>query len=135
MMARPTIVCGILLVLVGVIGYGTADAETRSPTALIPAFVGAVLVACGALAFNEKRRKHVMHLAAMVGLVGMIGGFMPLVRQYKKTGEFDPAKPSAIAGELMILICGVFVWLCVGSFIAARKAREANAQPPAPPTP
>ena len=133
MMAWPTMMCGGLLVLVGVIGYGTADADSRSPTALIPAGVGAVLVLLGALAFNDKRRKHVMHLAAMVGLIGMIGGFMPLIRQYKKTGEFDPTKPSALSGELMILICGIFVWLCVSSFIAARKAREANAQPPAPP--
>jgi hypothetical protein len=67
-----------------------------------------------------------MHLAAMVGLLGAIGGFMPLIRQYNKTGSFDPLKPSAVAGELMILICLVFVGLCVKSFIAARKAREAG---------
>ena len=129
-MAKPTIFCGLLLVLVGVIGYSMADPETKSPTALIPAFVGGILVVCGALAFNEARRKHVMHLAAMVGLIGCVGGFMPLVRQYSKTGEFDPTKKSAIAGELMILICGVFVWLCVASFINARKARKAHVQDP-----
>ena len=134
MMAWPTILCGGLLVLVGAIGYGTAEPVDGkvSPTALFPAIFGAILVVCGALAFNDKRRKHVMHLAAMVGVLGVIGGFMPLVRQYSKTGEFDPTKPSAISGILMILICGIFVWLCVGSFIAARKGREANAQPPSP---
>jgi uncharacterized membrane protein HdeD (DUF308 family) len=129
MMAWPTLICGALLVLVGIVGYGTAtpnDEGKISPTALIPAFFGAALVLCGALAFNDKLRKHVMHLAAMVGLVGAIGGFMPLVRQYNKTGEFDPAKPSAVAGELMILVCVVFVGMCVNSFIQARKAREAK---------
>ena len=135
MMAWPTIFCGGLLVLVGVIGYGTADAESRSPTALIPAAVGAILVVLGALAFKDSRRKIVMHIAVFFGLVGFLGGFMPLRNQYKKTGEFDPTKPSAISGILMILICGIFVWLCVMSFIGARKARQANAQPPAPPTP
>jgi uncharacterized membrane protein len=132
MMAWPTILCGALLVLVGVVGYSTAEPVDGkvSPTALIPAFVGAILVVCGALAFNDRRRKHVMHLAAMVGVIGMLGGFMPLVRQYSKTGEFDPTKKSAISGELMILICGIFVWLCVNSFIAARKARELAAKPP-----
>jgi hypothetical protein len=85
-----------------------------------------VLVVCGLLAFNDARRKHVMHLAAVVGLVGFLGGFMPLIRQYNKTGEFDPLKPSAISGELMILVCGVFLWLCVNSFIAARRARKMN---------
>ena len=66
-----------------------------------------------------------MHLAAMVGVLGAVGGVMPLYRQYSKTGAFDPSKPSAISGELMILICVVFVMLCVKSFIDARKARNA----------
>ncbi|AMV29195.1 hypothetical protein VT84_32675 [Gemmata sp. SH-PL17] len=81
---------------------------------------------CGALAFNDKLRKHVMHLAAMVGLLGALGGFMPLIRQISKTGEFDPTKKSAISGELMIVVCVVFVGLCVNSFIQARKARKAK---------
>lgn len=67
-----------------------------------------------------------MHLAAIVGLIGMLGGFMPLMRQYSKTGTIDPLKPAAVSGELMALICGVFVILCVKSFIDARKARQAR---------
>lgn len=129
MMAWPTIICGGLLVAVGAFGYANAtpgDDGKVSMTALIPAFVGGVLVLCGLLAFKDSIRKHVMHLAAMVGLVGMLGGFMPLVRQYKLTGSFDPTKPSALAGEAMILICAVFVGLCVKSFIDARKARKAR---------
>lgn len=130
MMACPTLICGALLVLVGIVGYGTAEpnAETGkvSPTALIPAFFGAALILCGGLAFQAKFRKHVMHAAAMIGLLGAVGGFMPLVRQYSKTGEFDPTKKSAIAGELMILVCVVFVGMCVNSFIQAKKARKAR---------
>ena len=129
MMAVPTLFTGFLLIVVGVVGYAQQDPNPDtgkvSMTALIPAFVGAVLMLCGALALNEKLRKHAMHFAAMVGLVGALGGFMPLVRQYSKTGSFDPLKPSALAGEAMILICLVFVGLCVNSFIQARKARKA----------
>ena len=125
-MAWPTIICGALLVLVGIVGYGTSEVQPPPMTALIPAFFGAALIACGGLAFNVKFRKHVMHLAAMIGLVGAVGGFMPLVRQYSKTGEFDPTKKSAVAGELMILVCVVFVGMCVNSFIQAKKARKAK---------
>lgn len=138
MMAWPTLIFGALLVLVGVIGYGTAtpNPETQqvSPTALIPALIGGVLMLCGIFAFNDKFRKHTMHLAAMVGLLGFVGGFMPLLTQLKKTGTIDPTKPSAISGELMVVICAVFVGMCVNSFVQARKARkarEAAAQPPA----
>lgn len=128
-MAVPALITSLLLIVVGVVGYinGTPGADGKvSPTALIPAFFGAIIGICGVLAFNPKFRKHAMHLAAMVGLLGAIGGIMPLVRQYNKTGSFDPTKPSAVAGELMILICLVFVGLCVKSFIDARKARQAG---------
>jgi len=127
MMAWPTIICGALLVVDGVVGYLRQEAEKPSPTALIPAAIGGVLILCGLLAFQEKLRKHVMHFAAMVGLMGAIGGFMPLIRQYNIKHEFDPRKPSAISGEVMILVCLVFVGLCVKSFVDARKARKAKA--------
>ena len=133
MMAWPTILCGALLIVIGGVGYGTAtpgEDGKVSLTALIPALFGAILVVCGVLSFKDSLRKHVMHLAAMVGLIGVIGGFMPLIRQYNKTGSFDPTKPSAISGELMILVCLVFVALCVNSFIRARKARKAQDQTP-----
>ena len=135
MMAWPTIVCGTLLVAVGLVGYAQQDPNPEtgqvSVTALIPAFVGGVLILCGALAFRDKLRKHVMHFAAIIGLLGAIGGFMPLQRQLKNSGTIDFMKPSAISGELMILICAVFVGLCVKSFIEARKARKAALQVPA----
>ena len=86
-MAIPTLVTAILLIVVGVVGYVQQPADAKSPTALIPAAIGGMLAVCGLLAFNDKFRKHAMHFAAIVGLVGAIGGFMPLVRQYNKTGS------------------------------------------------
>ena len=137
MMAWPTIVCGTLLVLVGLVSYGTSDVQPPPKTALIPATFGAVLIVCGLLALKEGFRKHAMHVAAVVGLVGALGGFAPLIRQATNPDkEFNPLARSAVAGELMILICVVFVGLCVNSFIQARKARKAGAgMTNAPPMP
>jgi uncharacterized membrane protein len=127
MMAWPTLICGALLVLVGIVGYGTSEVQPPPITALIPAFLGAGLIVCGALAFKDNLRKHVMHLAAVIGLFGFVGGFMPLVRQLtNKEKEFNPLAKSAIAGELTILVCAVFVGMCVNSFIQAKKARKAK---------
>jgi uncharacterized membrane protein HdeD (DUF308 family) len=128
-MAIPALIAGILLIVVGAVGYANAtpgDDGKVSPTAMIPALFGVMLAICGLLAFNDKFRKHAMHVAAIVGVLGVLGGFMPIIRQYSKTGSFDPLKPSAVAGELMILICAVFVGLCVNSFIQARRARKAK---------
>ena len=130
-MAIPTLITAILLIVVGVVGYAGQDPNPEtgkvSATALIPAGIGVVLAVCGLLAFNDKARKHAMYLAAVVGLFGVFGGFMPLVLPLIKNGTFDPLKPSAIAGELMILLCAVFVGLCVRSFILAKKARKTAA--------
>lgn len=129
-MAVPTLITAILLIVVGVVGYAGQDPNPEtgkvSWTALIPAIVGGVLAICGLLAFNDKLRKHAMHFAAIVGLVGFLGGFMPLQRQFKNTGTIDVTKPSAVSGILMILICAVFVGMCVNSFIQARRARKAG---------
>ena len=59
-------------------------------------------------------------LAAMVGLLGAAGGFMPLTRN-----EFDFSKSGTVAGAMMIVLSVAFVGLCVKSFIDARKARKA----------
>jgi uncharacterized membrane protein HdeD (DUF308 family) len=126
-MAWLTIICGAILVVDGVVGYVQQDAAKASPTALIPAAFGGVLIVCGILAFKDKLRKHVMHLAVIVGLMGAVGCIVNLGRVFSKPEPFDPTTPAAISNEVMILVCVLFVALCVKSFIDARKARQAKA--------
>lgn len=145
-MAFPTIICGLILVVIGLIGYtNQPQGGNVSWTALIPSIFGGVIILCGLLAFKEGLRKHVMHFAALLGLLGIAGGFMPLFRQageIRKTaeaagqamtfqqawGQVDWLKPSAISGWSMSLVSFVFLALCIRSFILARKAREEKAQ-------
>lgn len=135
-MAWPTIICGAVLVAIGAIGYAAATPDESgkvSPTALSPAGIGVVLVLCGLLAFGDKLRKHVMHLAAVVGVIGFFGGFVPLIRQQMKGKEFDPSAPAARNGLMMSFVCLVFVGLCVQSFLDARRARRQAGPETAPP--
>jgi hypothetical protein len=117
---------GVILSAAGGFAYrnGTPDPETGavSPTALIPAAVGGLLAACGLVSLAAPAaRKHAMHLAAMVGLIGFLGGFMPLIRGYSKTGSIDFGKPAVQSGVLMIVLCLLFVIACVKSFRDARR--------------
>jgi hypothetical protein len=120
---------GVAFIVLGLVGYfapGTlGDYDKVSMTALIPAWVGGVLVICGLVVqAKPEMRKHAMHVAALAGLVGFLGGFMPLFRS-----EFNFDKASAVSGLLMISLSLLFVVLCVKSFIDARKARQQT--PPA----
>lgn len=127
-MALNSIVIGSLLVALGLIGYSAPDTLGKlgekgvSPTALIPAAFGVLIALCGVIVLiKESLRKHAMHAAAMFGLLGAIGGVMPLVR-----GGMNVELASVKSGLIMIILCVGFVILCVRSFILARIARKSG---------
>jgi len=62
-----------------------------------------------------------MHGAAIVGLIGLLGGLFSFCRPFIFGGEVRPV--AAIVQILLALICGIFLGLCVKSFIDARRAR------------
>jgi hypothetical protein len=126
--AKTTIVIGILLVLLGIVGYaGVLGGGSGHMTALIPAFFGIVLAALGAIALKPNLRKHAMHAAAMLGVLGLAGTVPGVIKMIKWLGGTTPERSGAvIAQTIMAAICVVFVMLCVQSFIAARRAREAG---------
>ncbi len=113
-MAGKTVGFGIALIILGLAGYfGTG---TSSITALIPAFFGVPLLILGLLAKDDKRRKMVMHIAVVVGLLGFLGAIYSLVTR----GGFS--RPAAIVAQvIMLALTGVFVGSCVKSFIDARR--------------
>jgi len=119
--APATLVVGILLIALGLAGYGLQETENRSWTALIPAFLGIAFVVLGVLAYKDNLRKHAMHAAAALGLFGVLAGLgrlLPTAFSGKLTFGL-----ATVCISLMILICAVFVGLCVNSFIQARRRR------------
>jgi hypothetical protein len=130
--ASTTIAFGLLMIGVGVGGYLLTG---RHPTALIPAAVGAVFVLLGALARNDRLRKHVMHLAAALALVGFVAmaamGWVKLARWAAGT---EPQRPAAVVSQSILgALLLIFLILCVRSFISARRARAAGMESGAPP--
>lgn len=121
-----SMVFGALLIAVGGWAYSASDLEGwRKATALIPAVVGALLAASGAVALNESRLKHAMHAAATVGLLGFLlaaGRFVPkAIREGVNTSDVG-----TVATGAMMVLCAVFVGLCVNSFIQTRRRRAAR---------
>jgi hypothetical protein len=128
-MGLVTVGFGILLILVGAVGFALSYQADKPPyTALIPAGFGLVLAILGVLARKDSLRKHVMHAAAMVGLLGFIGaGAMgvPKLITMVSGGEVE-RRNAVIAQVTMAAICLLFVLLCVKSFIDARRRRASG---------
>ncbi len=91
-----------------------------SLTALIPTAFGVVLAALGRLARDDAKRKLVMHIAVTVGLVGLVGALIRPIRAYNAGASVNFA---TIMQLTMAAALGIFVVLCVRSFINARRAR------------
>lgn len=120
-MPSVSIACGILLILIGVIGYayGMMDGKA-SLTALIPALFGLILVALGAVSrAKEHMRKHLMHAAVTIGLIGFLMTAGRLVMNLSRL-VFNAATLAQIA---MAAVCLIFVILCIKSFVDARRNR------------
>lgn len=124
-MGLIAIIFGVLLSALGVGLY--AAAENKSVTALIPAFFGIALVLLGqiARAGGDKARMHTMHVAALIGLVGLAFPAYRAIAALARGAEVN----LAIGGQLaMAALCGLFLALCVKSFIDARIARKRREQ-------
>jgi len=121
-MLRLTFGIGGILTVLGVVAY-VATAYV-SPTALIPSVVGILLLVCGVIASrSEGARKHAIHAALVVALLGALGSLMQVV----KIGEVfagTAERPAAVlVSTVMFLLLVLYIVLGVRSFVAARKAR------------
>jgi len=109
---------GLILIVLGVASYMLTGRS--SVTALIPAIFGAVLVICALIARNESARKHAMHAAVAIGLIGALAS---LGRGVPAALAGDAARPAVLSQLIMGVLLLIYVGLGVQSFIAARRAR------------
>jgi hypothetical protein len=131
-MGSIAMVFGFLLTLLGPVLYFLSD--NPSGTAFIPSGFGVALINLGFAARFEKARMHVMHGAALIGLIGFVVPTFMVAKSLIGGNEFNPVRHG---GQIaMAVLCLVFVVLCVKSFIdarIARKQKEAETPPPATP--
>ena len=121
-MSAITIVFGVLFIVLGVGGFVLTGSEHK--TALIPAAFGIAYVICGLLARKDEMRKHAMHAAAMLGVIGFAATVPGVIKFAKMIGGEQIEQPAAaISKTIMCVLSTVFVALCVRSFIAARRNR------------
>lgn len=105
----------VLLIALSLWGY--LSSETPSITALIPAFIGVLLLLCNRGV--KKENKIIAHIAVLLTLVVGAGLVKPL------TGAIDRSDTMAVVRVVIMLLSTVIaLYAFVRSFIAARKNRQ-----------
>jgi uncharacterized membrane protein HdeD (DUF308 family) len=121
-MIWTTMLFGTILITLGLFGY--FGVEQTSWTTLIPTALGVPLLVSGVLALKQSFRKSAMHAAVFLALLGLVGtahAFWQLVLR----------EPGLVVQSVTAILCGVFLWLGIKSFLEARRQRPAPEQPPA----
>jgi uncharacterized membrane protein HdeD (DUF308 family) len=109
-----TLVFAALLITLGLVAFLISG----SRTALLPAYVGIVLAIFGGLALAfEGGRRHLMHVAAVVALLGALA---PAVTLGIRAAQMSPLALTVNLG--MLVLCAGLLALMVQSFVAARRA-------------
>ncbi len=131
-MPTLSVMFGIMLTALGLVAYFNPaplgigkdglPATPGHPTSLSPVGVGAILLVAGIISMVAPgARKHAMHAAAVAGLLGTLGGLVPVILR-----KFNIEEVAVKVGLGMCVLSALFLAMCVNSFIQARKARKAK---------
>jgi hypothetical protein len=119
-MAATTRLVGLILAALGILSYwGTGR---TSFTALIPAFFGLVFLLLAWVARIDAIRKHVMHAAMVVALLG-IGGTAARLIPGIAAGTLDLTRPAVLAQIVTVTLLAWYLAKGIRSFRDARLAR------------
>lgn len=122
-MPSITIALGVALIVLGLAGYFLTGAV--SLTALIPAGFGLVIALLGAIARDDRKRKHAMHAAVVVALLGFLGSLRGVL-QIGAVFDGTAARPAAVISQTIMAVLTLgYIALAVRSFVSARASRRA----------
>jgi len=117
-MPSITIALGVALIVLGLAGYFLTGAA--SLTALIPAAFGLAIAVCGLMARDERKRKHAMHAAVVVALLGFLGSIRGLL-QIGDVFDGTAARPAAVVSQTIMAVLTLgYIVMAVRSFVKAR---------------
>lgn len=119
-----TLAVGAVLTGLGIAGYALTGAT--SLTALIPSLVGVLILACGVIARREKLRRHAIHAALAIALLGALGSLMNVAKIGQVLAGTAERPAAVVVSTVMFIVLVAYIGLGVGSFIAARRGAVAS---------
>ncbi|WP_411720747.1 hypothetical protein [Mycetocola sp.] len=121
-MPRNTLIVGAILIVLGAISY--VASAFASWTALIPSFLGVVLVICGLIALRKPMLG--VHAALVVALLGLAGTLMNVLKLGEVFAGTAERPLAVIVSAVTFVLLLIYIVLGVRSFLAARRWKNAD---------
>ena len=125
-MALFTIVTALVLEFLGLAGFFLSSGASWTP--LIPSIVGSLLLIAGLLlVMCPSWRRHALHGAAALTLLGFLGSGFRALPQVPNLLAGQPVSPSMTGVVIQLIfaaVCLLYFAVCFRSFLAARMARK-----------
>ncbi|MFK8111742.1 MAG: hypothetical protein AB8B91_06055 [Rubripirellula sp.] len=122
-MARVGIIFGLLLC--GLTAAAMIGSPQKMPVQFIPMMLGIPLLFCGVVSLNPHRRKHAMHAAAAVAMLGALAGSIRVLVCLSAMLQGAPVNRFGFRViAVMSALCIIFVTICVVSFVQTRRAER-----------
>ncbi|MDN5762115.1 MAG: hypothetical protein L0H41_07355 [Microlunatus sp.] len=122
-MTRLTTILGAALVAIGVVAFVVAAGS--SVTALIPAFVGGLILICAAVASRPTSHRFGIHAALVVALLGALGSVMNVAKIGQLVAGTAERPAAIITSVILFVLCVAYLVVGIRSFVVTRKARAA----------
>jgi hypothetical protein len=119
-MTKLSFAIGSVLVVLGVVAYVATAAA--SVTALIPSFVGVLILICAAVARKPAWHRHGIHAALAVAVLGALGSLMNVARIGEVFAGTAERPAAVIVSTIMFVLLVGYIAMGVRSFVAARRA-------------
>lgn len=123
-MAVVTLTLGAILTATGVIAYLVSDSS--SWTALIPSIVGVLLLIAGFVARHDQLRKHAIHGALLIALLGAIGSLRNVIQIGDVFAGEHSAPAAPVVSTIMFVLLVGYLIVGINSFISVRRQRRAD---------
>ncbi|MBD3401587.1 hypothetical protein GF420_01725, partial [candidate division GN15 bacterium] len=115
-MYMPTVTLwyAIILIVMGLVGYFGMGRE--SITALIPAFFGVAVLITALLARKENLRKHSMHAAVVLAVLGVAGTASGIPKFFMLIGGSEVDRANAVVVQFIMAVLSIlYIVLAVKS--------------------
>ena len=123
-MTRLTVVIGSVLVVLGLVAYAVTAAA--SVTALIPSFVGVLLLLCAAASRKPAWHRAGIIAALVVALLGALGSLMNVARIGELFAGTAERPVAVIESTLMFVLLVGYIVMGIRFFVVARRARAGS---------